>query len=117
MSLLDENMLPCVKMIWGQRPDGEGGLVNDYVEGGMLEAAIVLDTSTEARSAQQQGLTSVYTVITRRKDAPDYRTILKRLSDGAFFRITSDGKEKKTPMSAGLDMAVATAEKLERLPE
>lgn len=115
MSLIDESMTPCVKMIWGQRPDGEGGLVNGYVDGPLFEAAVVLDTSTETRIAQQQGLTSVYTVITRRKDTPAYREIFKRLSDGTYFRVTSDAKQ--TPRNAGLDMAMATAEKLARLPQ
>lgn len=117
MSLIDENMMPCVKMVWGQRPDGEGGQVNGYVEGALFEAAVVLDTSTEARVAQQQGLKSVYTVLTRRKDALTYREIFMRLADGAYFRVTSEAKEKQTPRSAGLDMSMATAEKLARLPE
>jgi hypothetical protein len=36
--------------------------------------------------------------------------VFRRESDGKIFRVTSDGDDKKTPPSAGLDMRQVTAE-------
>ena len=36
--------------------------------------------------------------------------VIKRVSDGQYFRITSDGKNKKTPASSSLDMRQSSAE-------
>ena len=43
--------------------------------------------------------------------------IIKRLSDDKFFWITSDGTDKKTPLSSTLDMRVVTAEEMDSLPD
>ena len=81
-----------------------------WADGAMFQAAIVFDTSIEARTAEAQGVTSVYTVTVPRALSLEYHDIFRRTKDGKIFRVTSDGDDKFTPKSAGLDMRQVTAE-------
>ena len=110
MSLIDEAMTTVVLMEKTRQPDGEGGFITNWNEGAEFVAAITFDTSIEARTAMQQGVTSVYTVTTRKNVMLEYHDVFKRLSDGKIFRVTSDGDDKFTPESASLNMRQVTAE-------
>ena len=110
MSLLDCNMVSCVFMIPTKTPDGSGGFVTTWAEGEPLAAAIIRDTSTEARIAEAAGTVSVYTITVPRAVHLPFHSVIKRVSDGKTFRITSDNTEKKTPACTALDMAQSTAE-------
>ena len=78
--------------------------------GAEFKAAIVFDTSMEARTADKQGVTSLYTVTTSKALTLEYHDVFKRVRDGKIFRVTSDGDDKYTPASATLDMRQVTAE-------
>ena len=60
-----------------------------------------------------QGLTSLYTITTKKAVTLQYHDIVKRVSDGKVFRVTSDGDDQKTPASATLDMRNVTAEEFD----
>lgn len=113
MSLLEEQMEKCVLLNKQTKADGYGGYETTYAEGAEFDAAIVFDTSMQARTAEKQGVTSLYTVTTQKALTLEYHDIFKRLSDGKIFRVTSDGDDKKTPDSATLNMRQATAEEWE----
>lgn len=116
MSLIDSMSVPCVFMNPTKHPDGSGGYITTWAEGDHLTAAIVRDSSMEAQKAEAAGTVSAYTVtVTRDVDLP-FHSVIKRLTDGKVFRITSDNAEKKTPICTGLDMAQSTAEEW-RLPQ
>jgi hypothetical protein len=110
MSLLSDAMDRCVMLNKQTVSDGYGGYDTQYVEGAEFEAAIVFDTSMQARAAEKQGVTSLYTVTTSRALTLEYHDIFRRISDGKIFRVTSDGDDKYTPKSATLDMRQVTAE-------
>ena len=110
MSLLENAMEKCVMLDKTTVPDGFGGTMSVYVEGAEFEAAIVFDSSTQAKIAAVQGVKSLYTVITKKSMVFDFHDVFKRLSDGKTFRITSDGNDNKTPPSAGLNMRATSAE-------
>ena len=110
MSLLDDAMETCVIMDKTTQPDGYGGYISPYREGAQFNAAIVFDTSIEARVADKQGVTSLYTVTTSKTLTLEYHDVFKRLRDNKVFRVTSDGDDKFTPASATLDMRQVTAE-------
>ena len=110
MSLLDDALETCVIMDKTTQPDGYGGYISSYTEGAEFKAAIVFDTSMEARAAEKQGVTSLYTVTTSRALTLQYHDIFKRLRDNKVFRVTSDGDDKYTPASSALDMRQVTAE-------
>lgn len=110
MSLLDDALETCVIMDKTTQPDGYGGYIPTYTEGAQFKAAIVFDASMEARVADKQGVTSLYTVTTSRALTLEYHDVFRRLRDGKVFRVTSDGDDKYTPASTALDMRQVTAE-------
>ena len=113
MSLLDEMMEACVFLNKQRVDDGYGGYKTIWTEGASFNAAIVFDTSIEARVADVQGVSSLYTVTISRDFMLEYHDVFRRSRDGKIFRITSDGDDKYTPKSAGLDMRQVTAEEWE----
>ena len=90
--------------------DGYGGYITTYTEGAEFSAAFRFDSSIEARAAEKQGVTSLYTIITSKNIVLQYHDVLRRKRDGKIFRITSDGDDSYTPNSATLDMRLVTAE-------
>lgn len=116
MSLLLESMEKCNFIDKRTSSDGYGGTATDWVTGAEFNAAIVLDTSMEARRAAAEGVKSLYTITTGKDITLTVREIIQRQSDSKYFRITSDGTDKKTPASAGLNMRCVTAEQLDALP-
>ena len=110
MSLLSEAMETCVLMDKRTEADGYGGYRTVYVAGASFQAAIVFDTSIEARTAEKQGVTSLYTVTTSKTLTLEYHDVFKRTRDNKVFRVTSDGDDRYTPASATLDMRQVTAE-------
>jgi hypothetical protein len=90
--------------------DGSGGYTTAWTEGEPLKAAITRDASTEARKAEAAGTVEQYTVTVSRSVHLAYHAVIKRLTDGKVFRITSDNSEQKTPICTALDIAQSTAE-------
>lgn len=113
MSLLTEQMEMCVMLDKTTTPDGYGGCVSKYVDGAPFTAAITFDTSMEARVAERQEVTSMYTVTTGKEMTLKYHDVFRRIDDGKIFRVTSDGDDKHTPASASLNMRQVTAEEWE----
>lgn len=110
MSLLNQAMTDVVLMDKRREPDGEGGFIIDWIESVVFQAAITFDTSMESRIAEKQGVSSRYTITTNKSAKLEYHDVLKRLSDGKVFRITSDGDDKQTPKSASFHFLQVTAE-------
>lgn len=110
MSLLDDNMVNCTMLDKTTTDDGYGGTKVVYKDGAAFKAAITLNSSMEARIAEQQGVTSLYTVTTKKNVNLQFHDIFRREEDKKIFRVTSDGDDNKTPKGAGLDMRQVTAE-------
>ena len=110
MSLLIEAMTDCVILNKQTQSDGYGGYVTTWADGASFQAAIVLDTSMQARIGEKQGVTSLYTVTTEKALNLQYHDVFRRVEDGKIFRVTSDGDDKKTPASASLNMRQVSAE-------
>lgn len=110
MSLLLESMEECVMLDKKTEPDGYGGYTPVWTEGVSFKAAVTFNTSMEARTAEKQGVTSMYTVTTPKSITLEYHDVFKRVSDGKVLRVTSDGDDSYTPKSATLDMRQVTAE-------
>lgn len=110
MSLLSNAMEDCIILDKRTQPDGYGGFVTVYTEGASFQAAITFDTSIQARRADKEGVTSLYTVTTPRNIVLEFYTVFKRQRDDKIFRVTSDGDDKMTPRSTVLDMRQVTAE-------
>ena len=100
MSMIEESMEPVCFMEKTRTPDGEGGFITAWTEGTEFKASITFDTSMQARIADKQGVSSIYTVTTAKNAHLEFHDVIKRLSDGKIFRITSDGDDKQTPARA-----------------
>ena len=110
MSLIDEAMTTVVLMEKTRQPDGEGGFIVNWIDGVVFEAAITFDTSMESRIAERQGVTSRYTVTTNKNAKLEFHDVIRRLSDGKVFRISSDGDDVQTPDRATFQILQVTAE-------
>lgn len=116
MSLLEKEFEPFVILNKAVVPDGVGGTITTWTDGKTINAVSRLDNSKEARIAQQQGVTALYTLVTRKSVILDYHDVLRRKSDGKIFRVTSDGEDMKTPDSASFAYREVNAEEW-RLPQ
>ncbi len=110
MSLLSESFGTFNFIDKSRKPDGQGGFTVEWVEGAEFQAHARLDNSIQAKIAEKQGVTSLYTITTNKKITLENNDIIKRQKDGKIFRITSNGDDNKTPDSAGLDMRQVSAE-------
>lgn len=110
MSLLDEAMTECVLLNKVTQSDGYGGYYATWSDGATFTAAIVLNTSMQAKIGQQMGVTGLYNITTRKQMNLQYHDVFRRVSDGKIFRVTSDGDDNKTPESASLNMRQVSAE-------
>ena len=116
MSLLDNSMEEFVFMDKTTVPDGYGGYKTEWKNGAPISAVAVLDSSIEARVADVEGVTALYTITTRKNINLQYHDIIRRTRDGKLFRVKSDGDDNATPTSANLDMRQVSAEELKALP-
>lgn len=110
MSLLTQAMEDVVMLEKKRVPDGEGGFTVEWVPGVSFKAAVTFDSSMEARTAEKQGVTSLYTVAVPVNAKLEYHDVFRRVRDGKVFRVTSDGDDKITPASASFQFAQVTAE-------
>lgn len=98
----------CVVMNRAIVPDGYGGQKATWTEGAEFYADIFEDTTVETRIGQKLGLTSVYTVSTRKSVGLQPFSVFRRISDGKAYRVTSE--KKQSPDSSKIDLAFFTAE-------
>lgn len=91
--------------------DGQGGYIQTWVDGAEFQASIVKDSSMQARVAEKQGVTEVYTVYVDSNVELDYHDVFRRESDGSVFRVTSNIQDKKTPARATFQVGFVNAEK------
>ena len=88
MTLIDSFKVPCTLVEKTRVPDGEGGWTTAWADSIGFMAAIVLDSSINARVAEAEGVTGVYTVTVDRNVELDFHDAFRRDSDGQVFRVT-----------------------------
>lgn len=113
MSLLSDAYETVVMIDKVTVADGRGGFETRWQDGAEFKAAVVLDSSMQARVAEKAGVTALYTITTNRSINLQYHDVFRRKRDGKVFRVTSDGDDKLTPPSSTLDMRQVTAEEWE----
>ena len=111
MSLLNDFARPCVLMENTRIPDGEGGYTVDWAEGATFQNYQALDTSMEARTAEKQGVTSVYAALVDKAVPIEYGDYFKEKESGTVYRVTSHPDEKQAPKSASFTLKFFTAER------
>lgn len=111
MSLIDEQMEDCVIMDKVSVSDGQGGFDYTWTEGASFKAAIVKDSSLNARIAEKEGVTEIYTITVYKGSILEFHDVIKRSSDGAIFRITSNISDSETPDRASFQIGQVSAER------
>lgn len=114
MSLIDVMKEECVMLDKRTVPDGMGGFVPEWVDGAPFMAAIVKDNTLAARVAEKQGVTELYTITVDKGLELDFHDVIRRLSDDALFRVTSNIADSETPSVATFQIGQVTAEKVTR---
>ena len=111
MSLLSDFGKICVFKEKIRTPDGESGYYIEWTDGAEFTVYQARDTSMEARTAEKQGVTSVYSVLVD-KDVPiEYGDYFKEKESGTVYRVTSNPDEKQAPKSASFTLKFFTAER------
>jgi len=111
MSLIDTMKEACTMIDRRTISDGQGGTIQAWVDGAKFDAAIIKDNTMQARIAEKQGVTEVYTVTTGKNVQLDFHDVFRRESDGAIFRVTSNITDSKTPAVASFQFGQVTAER------
>ena len=93
--------------------DGLGGFSHEWVEGANFRAAVIKDNTMNARVAEKQGVTEVYTVTVDRGVLLEYHDVFKRTSDGLIFRVTSNIRDSESPRVATFAIGQVSAERWE----
>lgn len=109
--LYDDMMVPCELYERKRVSDGEGGFATVWAPSAPFEASISLDSSTQARIAEKEGLSNLYTVITVGK--LNFHDVFVRKGDGQAFRITSLPEDGKTPSMVTFQFYRYSAERWE----
>ena len=113
MSLLSYFERSCVLMEKTRVPDGEGGYTIDWAEGVLFQNYQALDTSMEARRAEKEGVTSVYSALVDKALPIEYGDYFKDTESGLTYRVTSNPSEKESPKSSTFALKYFTAERKE----
>ena len=111
MSLLDDFARTCVLMEKKRVPDGAGGYIVEWTEGAEFTNYQAMDTSMEARRAEKEGVTSLYSALVDKAVPIEYNDVFKDKSTAETYRVTSNPKDKRAPRSSTLPLKYFTAER------
>lgn len=111
MSLLDDFARPCVLLEKTRKPDGEGGYTVEWTDGAEFMNYQALDTSMEARRAEKEGVTSLYSALVDKAVPIEYNDYFRDETTGDTYRVTSEPSDKGSPKSASFSLKYFTAEK------
>lgn len=111
MRLYESMLEPFAFMDKLHMPDGEGGTIITYVPAATFNAVAVPDSTLAAVVAGVERAKVVYAVYMPSGVSTAFNDIIKRVSDGALFRITDAGQEP--PPSATVKLRKAQAERWE----
>lgn len=111
LSLLDSMMEKCVFLNHLRTDDAYGSSVETWTDGSEFDATIIKNSSTEAVIAEKQGVTEIFTVVTKASFLLDYHDAFRRKSDGQVFRVTGTEKDSEAPNASTVKIAKVTAEK------
>lgn len=111
MSLLDDFARTCVLMEKKRVPDGAGGYIVEWTEGAEFTNYQDLNSSMEARRAEKEGVTSLYSALVEKSVPIEYNDVFKDKTTGETYRVTSNPEDKQAPRSSTLPLKYFTAEK------
>ena len=111
MSLLSESFEKFVIVTKTAVTDGEGGETTVYTDGTEFFGIANAPKSSVRQTADAPSSETSYVITTKKETILDFYAIIKRVSDGAYFRIVSDSVDNVTPVSSPLGIRQYSAEK------
>lgn len=113
MTLIESMMEPCVMMDKVSTADGMGGFAYTWVEGAEFSATIIKQSSPEVMAAEMNGANEQFTIVVFGNVTLEYHDVIKRLSDGATFRVLGYTRDTKPPKESTYQYAKVSAERWE----
>lgn len=107
---------PFVPVTVSAMPDGEGGQIKIWTEGEPFDGYARFDDSEERTVGSASAVSSKYTLTVPVTVNLTYHDIVRRVSDGKYFRVTSDGDDVITPPVATFSFLEVKAEEW-KLPD
>ena len=111
MTLLEQAGEDFAFMDKSHQPDGFGGYTVTWTEGAAFKASLRLDSSVQAKRAQAEGVKDLYTIYTTKTVTLSSQDVVLRKETGETFRVTGNGRDNRTPESAGLNIRAVSAER------
>ena len=111
LSLIESMMEDCVFLNKVKVDDPVGGYKDDYQDGVTFKAAVIKNSTTEAQIAEKQGITEIFTIVTDKSMVLEFHDVLRRVSDGEIFRVTSRAADSQAPEASTVPIAKVPAER------
>jgi len=109
MNLMESEFEPLTIINKLAVDDGYGGKETIWVDGAVIQGALVFQNSNVVRIAQALG-SSVNSQLVVKKDTDlDFHTVFRN-ADGKVFRVVSNSDDNDTPKKAWLNMRVYDVE-------
>ena len=111
LSLIETMMEDFVFLNKVKVDDPVGGYKDDYQDGVTFKAAVIKNSTTEAQIAEKQGITEIFTIVTDKSMVLEFHDVLRRVSDGEIFRVTSRAIDSQAPEASTVPIAKVSAER------
>ena len=111
LSLIESMMEDCVFLNKVKIDDPVGGYRDEYQDGVTFRAAVIKNSTTEAQIAEKSGITELFTIVTDKAMSLEFHDVLRRVSDGEIFRVTSRAVDSQAPAASTVQIAKVTAER------
>lgn len=110
-TLFEQQMESCHIVDKTTVPDGRGGVETVYVEGAPIDVAFSFNDSVSVVIADQEKVTDMYTLITKKSVVLLAGDIIKRDKDDSTFKIETNSTDSTPPEISALDMRQVKAKK------
>lgn len=110
-TLMDTMIEPCRIIEKRTVPDGLGTYRITWVDGVEFMALIRKDESLEAKVAEKQGVTEVYTIVAQKGFPLQFHDVVRRERTGEILRVTSNIADKEAPDASTIKVGSVTAER------
>ena len=88
-----------------------GGFTSVWQDGVTFQAVIRKDSTMQARVAEKQGVTELYTIVVQKGFPLNYHDVIRRVKDGLTYRVTSNIADKEAPERSSIKVGAVTAER------
>lgn len=103
-TLFEQQMEKCHIVDKTTRPDGRGGVQTVYVEGASIDVAFSFDDSVSVVIADQEKVTDMYTLVTKKSVVLLAGDIIERDANGNTFKIETNSIDSTPPAISALNM-------------